>query len=659
MAKYNMTNGGSTFNGTIDSNIGRGGLVTNDDLTSDEIIQDVKDFRQSQNAQFGDEAVKNRARKSIDEATKRGKSSPNEVKKMAGLLDDDDTEALFPEAYNYTYTHKNTGMTKKIDVPDYKHESTVVISLDKTHNIYDMLKSLVSDESNIKFNIITDIGVRGTDTTGIYEKIMKNAENAFKTSNWSTFEAQLKRIYNIRGRTHSSENASTIGVIRDKNGDYVKLLGDGANYFDAGNNSVNRWGMDKNLVYDENGKPDVAATLDAEAFRNADAASGDVWQQIRDASDDFKDAFDFKFEQGTITEDKMDTYTMHLREVLVDYLQKLMFNPAVISGKRFSIGSVKAIENDINELLRCGDNVDTIRKLAHKYRDKLNDVTSQRDANTKNRKQSADQFMAEVKELDSLIKDMTDNDKLLQKYGGQDQLEAYKNSYANIKSFIDKISKVTSTGKLTIPGGLSLEYDKDENGNRTAHVVQNATNINKVHLTGGIDQIYKILEENNRLENWRKRNNALTKQANDLQKGEMYDNAQTTDAEKRKNKDIIINGPELNADDLRAGTIYSSDFTKIVNDKLDRGKSESNNTAKTEFNNTSEPDISASEKSKVHKENVAADQAAGKKEEGLTQEEKAAKRKRFIKAKKAAVNSGKKPTRVVQHKKEKKNEEKD
>ena len=143
----------------------------------------------------------------------------------------------------------------------------------------------------------------------------------------------------------------------------------------------------------------------------------------------------------------------------------------------------------------------------------------------------------------------------------------------------------------------------------------------------------------------------------------MYNNS-LTDEQRKKNQERFSNPYKETEEDKILGSAFSRSgagsgarFTSQVIRDIDEN---GNNTTERVVYNAGQDDssdISASEKSKAHRENVAADKAAGKKEESLTQEEKAAKRKRFVVAKKAAVNSNKKPVRVVRHKKEKENDE--
>lgn len=445
--------------------------------------------------------------------------------------------------------HDNNSLTRS--VYGHKISSSIVVSLKDTSETYAALKSLVGgDESRINISVITNYGLRdagGVDPTKMHNDVKSAVERAFKTGDWSGLNDQLARIHNMDPKkTKSDKGVSLVAVGEDG----TKYFAPGSSIF--GKNIIGMYNsaaidMDnEDIAKDENGNIDQKETLNNLARNTAKEYGGDLWNDILESIDRFKQVFD---NLNLKTMDK-NMYIYRIKQELLTFLNTVMYMPSLLTGKKSTISGVESIKTDINTLSVPGIDPDIVIKLAKKYRSKMEDIRSKREANTITKKEGAASFMTQVDALKEYANKNND-----------DRASKIKNKLPDIEHWITMNGRVSKNG-ISFAGTPSIEFTKDGE----PYVVDSHTQKN-VTLKSPINDISALLKDDKRVEQARNRNDSLNKTANAAQVGRAV--ASTPGGDKASNISAMY------------GT-FGSDISASKKNELHRRKVEAKNAKKAE-----------------------------------------------------------------------------
>lgn len=408
--------------------------------------------------------------------------------------------------------HDNNSLTRS--VYGHKISSSIVVSLKDTSETYEALKGLVGgDESRINISVITNYGLRdagGVDPTKMHDNIKSAVERAFKTGDWSGLNDQLAKIHNMDPKKTKSDKGVSLVAI-DENG--TKYFAPGSSIF--GKNIIGMYNdtavdtNNKDIAKDENGNIDQKGTLNNLARNTAKEYGGDLWNDIEKSIDRFKQVFD---NLNLKTMDK-NMYIYRIKQELLTFLNTVMYMPSLLTGKKSTAGGVESIKTDINTLSIPGIAPEIVIKIANKYRAKMEDIRSQREANTATRKKNAASFMSQVDELKEYASKNND-----------DRANKIKSKLPDIERWITINGKVGKKG-ISFAGTPSIEFTDDgEPYIVDSHVQKNVT------LDSPINSVSDLLRFEKRVDQQRANNKRLNKTISAAQLGRAI--ASTTGGDK-------------------------------------------------------------------------------------------------------------------------------
>ena len=495
------------------------------------------------------------------------------------------------------YTVNNHQLTKT----DYgtKYDSIIVVPFHQTDKIYSKLQQLTTNPIEITASL-GNIGMKGGEPTKNYTALKTGAERAFKSGDWSVFINYWARETNRKTKFLKSQGQYDTAYFMD-NGSKVKL-------------------RDKSTVLNSNSSTNINnPNFDPEALKaagNGDIKKGQLNllnQEQRDKADElanpfiknldkWKDALQNVYNQGKSANFKDDpdfknAVMANMKNLALNFWKSLAPIPGQLTGKAHTIQGHRAAQNWV-EILNSpkGNDPAMLLKACDKA---LEMIESKGKADiAANKRQNTKDFFTQIEDLKKESNDETDpKQKKIYDLFFNETFPAWQRNNVTI----------SSTGKQSVRSGTpTIEIVKDENGYNVPVITINGKRTVKAR--------------------------GKSKDNTDLGAIVHADELERRAAKRAKNTYAAVDQANLIQDIKMAGEpVDSGDYSTMYGSKgsygYEPGK-DFNDKERTSPKPQSTDPTDPKEKARQgyqHRKNVKQDQNEGKKQAGMTDEEREAK----------------------------------